>query len=542
MKLTKFFAPEKVERDTHSEQVARCELIATGFFAEHEIPFSVADHFWDMMRHAAPDSELIKSAAARRTKLAYLMTEGLATEEKNRISALLRDRKFSLMIDESTDQSVKQVMALVVRVFDPESKKTQDLLLDLVEPRDGTARGLFDSMMEALEAAGVDKTGIIGLGADNCSTMMGANGGVRALLQDVVPGLFVMGCVCHSLALCTGHAARCLPSWLEMLVKDIASYMSRSPKRRDALSLVQEAVNAPCHQIPKVAMTRWLSRGAVLQRILEQWEPLTLFFRSEAITVEGKENRAAEISFRLEEQGTKHVLLFAHFIIKKVDALNLLFQSEDFQLHHLHRKMSEGYRALLSLYVRPDILESVPLHAIDPEDTAVCKAIEDINLGGRCESLLLEQPLREGERKMRLDALEFLERLCGQIKRRFDMDPNGTLARLCALDPAVAMLEANDKNRPQTLAPLMVRFKHLVPEEKRDDLDDEWCELPVALATDKTQLTPPVFWAEVAELKDAADEPRFPTLTKFTFDLMSLPHSTAAVERIFSQVSKAFNK
>ena len=77
--------------------------------------------------------------------------------------------------------------------------------------------------MESLEAAGVDKHGIIGLGADNCSTMMGTTGGVRALMEDVVPNLFVMGCVCHSLVLVTGHAARCLPSWLEMMVKDVAS-------------------------------------------------------------------------------------------------------------------------------------------------------------------------------------------------------------------------------------------------------------------------------------------------------------------------------
>ena len=248
VKLTKFFASQEKVGETHADRVARCEMIATGFFAEHDVPFLVADHFWEMLRHAAPDSDIIKSAAAKRTKMSYLMVHGLADEEKQRVSTLLKGRKYSVMIDESTDISVSQVMALVIRVYEPNEMKTLDLLLDLVEPRGGTAQGLFDAMMESLEMSGVDRDGIIGLGADNCSTMMGASGGVRALLEEVRPGLFVMGCVCHSLALCTGHAARCLPSWLEMFVKDIASYLSRSPKRRDALALVQEAVNAPCHK------------------------------------------------------------------------------------------------------------------------------------------------------------------------------------------------------------------------------------------------------------------------------------------------------
>ena len=165
--------------------------------------------------------------------------------------ALLGGRKYSVMI-EATDISVSQVMALVVRVYDSQVLKTQDLLLDVVKPQSGTAEGLFKVMMASLEEAGIDSHGIIGLGADNGSTMMGTTGGVRALLEEVTPGLFVMGCICHSLALCTGHAAvRHLPTWLEMLVKDIADYLSRSPKRRDALALLQEAVSAPCHQIPR---------------------------------------------------------------------------------------------------------------------------------------------------------------------------------------------------------------------------------------------------------------------------------------------------
>ena len=275
-----------------------------------------------------------------------------------------------------------------------------------------------------------------------------------------------------------------------------------------------------------------------MQRLLEQWEPLRLFFCTEAISEEGKENRAADIAARFREPGTRHMLLFMHFVVKKVDMLNILFQSEEFQLHSLYRKMADGYRSLLSLYVKPEVLSSTRLHEVDPKDADACVPIHQIELGGRCESLLLEEPLRDGERQLRMDAPDFLQDLCGQMKQRFDMNPNGPIAQLKILDPSIAALEARDPKRPRSLAPVMVRFKHLLSEEERDELDDEWRNLPVAVVTEhvSSEQTPTAFWAAIGNLQNAVDKPRFPTLSSFVFRLMALTHSTAAVEMIFSQV------
>ncbi|XP_037073176.1 uncharacterized protein LOC119094205 [Pollicipes pollicipes] len=63
---------------------------------------------------------------------------------------------------------------------------------------------------------------------------MGASGGVRALLEEVVSGPFVMGCVCHSLALCTGHSVNWVKmaqtNWLK--VATIGSILERQLVRR----------------------------------------------------------------------------------------------------------------------------------------------------------------------------------------------------------------------------------------------------------------------------------------------------------------------
>ena len=100
-----FFQRKEAPSETHQAKVSRCELVVTSFFAEHGLSYVVADHFWKMSRHAAPDSELLKAASAGRTQMRYLMVHGLA-HEVSRVTKLCDGRKFSTMLDESTDISV----------------------------------------------------------------------------------------------------------------------------------------------------------------------------------------------------------------------------------------------------------------------------------------------------------------------------------------------------------------------------------------------------------------------------------------------------
>ena len=64
--------------------------------------------------------------------------------------------------------------------------------------------------------------------------------------------------------------------------------------------------------------------------------------------------------------GTKHILLFLKFILKKIDTLNFEFQSKEFRLHQVHRSISDEYRTILSLYIKETVLASMQLSEINP--------------------------------------------------------------------------------------------------------------------------------------------------------------------------------
>ena len=145
-------------------------------------------------------------------------------------------------------------------------------------------KGLFVSFKQLLEDTAIPFSNIVGFASDNCATMIGAQSGFQARLKKEIPSLFVLGCVCHSFALCANAATRRLPSWLEAFVKNVCFYFSRSSKRNVQFRLIQEVVQVHSHRVLKLSETRWLSREAVIERKLEQWDALKLFFQSESAT------------------------------------------------------------------------------------------------------------------------------------------------------------------------------------------------------------------------------------------------------------------
>lgn len=417
--IQSFFKP-KQDTVTLNDKIAKAEVLLAGFMAEHQMPYKQADHLTETLKVMFPECEVAQHMTMKRTKASYIIQEGIAHEERNEVAQICRKQKFSILIDECTDVSVSQVLAVVVRYFDVKTEEVVDALLDTVEVDDGSGEGLYKAVRILLEERGIPLTNIIGFGSDNCATMMGHNSGFQALLKKDLPSVFVLGCVCHSFALCSNYASKCLPSFLESFMKNVTSYFSRSSKRQNDFNLIQNAVKAADHQILKLSQTRWLSRGKVIERLLEQWDALKLYFQSEAIT--DKVDGPSGIYKVMTSEGTKHMLLFLNNILKKVDEMNTEFQTEAFRMHKLYKSICGVYRNILAMFIKDEVLDRENLSAIDPSDSKIYKDLKDIHLGGRCEAMLMTESLGKNESRFRSDCLKFLSELSCQIRKRFPLE------------------------------------------------------------------------------------------------------------------------
>lgn len=537
IKMQQFFSKKKTAEDPQDE-VATAELLLSAFMAEHGMPFHQAEHLSELVKKMFPKCEVAQKMSMKKTKASYVMQEGIAFEERQEIAKICKENKFSIMIDESTDVSVSQVLAVMIRFFDKTKCKVTDALLDMIEVDDPSAEGLYKAVKELFASKGIPFTNIIGLACDNCSTMMGVNNGFQALLKKDIPSVFILGCICHSFALCSSHACAHLPSYLEEFLRNVCCYFSRSSKRQHEFSLIQEVVHSPKHKMLKLSQTRWLSRNQVISRILEQWDALQLFFQAESKT--NKFDGAAHIYQTMTNRGTKHMLLFLNYILGKVDRMNCEFQSEYFRLSVVYTTIAAEYRSILGMFVKPEVLELEKLSQINPEDVSLHMNLEHICLGGRCDTFLLKEPLGDNEKRFRHYCKRHLVELCVQMRKRFPFDEENVLALLNVLDPKVAL---SSQRRIRTIPKLAVHFPNLVKEEELDSLQEQWEDLFHARSSLQylTQ-SATCFWHELLGITDGNDQPKFDLLSKFMCNLLVLPHSSASVERLFSQMNSIKTK
>ncbi|KAJ8928480.1 hypothetical protein NQ314_018961 [Rhamnusium bicolor] len=174
------------------------------------------DHLPKLIRHICPDSEVAKSLKCSRTKATSLTKYRLAKEQLEIISRKLKQTKFSLILDETTDISTEKSLALVVRFFD-----------------EGVVKDRFFGVGYTLD-------NLLGLAADNAAVMMGQLTGVQARFKDRLPNLFVLGCgVSFFFIYVPSAAAKKLPRSLEDFVRNIYNYFSNSSQRLSKLKKCQ---------------------------------------------------------------------------------------------------------------------------------------------------------------------------------------------------------------------------------------------------------------------------------------------------------------
>ncbi|RUM29380.1 MAG: hypothetical protein DSY42_06665 [Aquifex sp.] len=382
------------------------ELRLAGFIAEHDLPMSIADHLPKLMKTVCKDSKIAEKIKCGRTKVTGMLTNVTGKESHEQLLGLLREHKFSLIVDESTDKGCVKHLCMVARVIDNDS--VRDFFLTLIPLKDATAQTLYNSVVKFFTENNISyKEHLIGFTADGANSMLGAHNSLSALLKADVPHLFIMKCICHSFALCASNACLKLPRSVEDLARDIYSYFNCSPKRIGELEEFQVFTNVKPHKILHPCQTRWLSLHMVVSRLLEQYEALKLYFIN-AVMVD-RFIATETILQRLSNPFTRLYYLFLDFVLPIFNNINKLMQSESTQVHVLYHSVSCALRTVLDCYMRESYLSKTPLKQIKFRDPGNFKPLEEMYLGVKVGTELRSRQYdRQDVNSFRKSCLDFL--------------------------------------------------------------------------------------------------------------------------------------
>lgn len=477
-------------------------------------------------QHIFNKDELARNLKLKTTKLRSIVVDVFGMYTKNKIVSEMRCRPFSILVDESTDQSKCKNLCIVVKYFFGGCVRTQ--VLDLVELEADGATGinLYKTVKEVLTKHELSVENIVGFSSDNASSMTGKNEGVAAYLLKDNPNVFVLGCICHTAHLIASTAALTLPRICEDLLSMIYSYFSRSPKRQKILEEIQSWMKGIKHRIINPSKTRWLALHACIVRVLDQWDVLTNVFR--LAMVEDRTTTGELIFNELQNPCTKAYLQFLDHVLPNINNFNKLFQSEKPLIDRLYEESCRLVRLIGANFLKPNYLKENKLASLDLMNLDIYLPLSSVNIGTSAENGL-EGLTDSVKNEFRSRCLKYYKELMKNCLTRLPLKDT-FLKTVFILSPSVVL---NPSRHKINFAPIFEKFPFINQNAQQQYFiistyfnETEHKELKLKNIEQ--------FWSYLYDFKNFNDENPFIDICQLAIILLTLPHANADVERVFS--------
>ena len=494
-------------QETTSQAEGRLALVV----AEHT-SFLTIDHLSEACKKAFYDSIATKNLKLHRTKCRNIIVNVLVPHFRKILREDVGDSHYSILIDESTDITVTKLLGVVMRYFSKSLERIVSTHLGLVNVEDGCAQSIVNAIKQLLHSMKLNTNKLLGIGVDNAS---GLNNGVYQLAKREfhLPCLVMVRCVCHSIQLAISHAAEeSLPRNVDFMIKETYNWFSHSTKRQATYKALYETLNNGKQplKLTRVCDTRWVSMEPAVVRILNQWEELKLHFE---VVRSSEKCYTAEMLFNMySDKVNKLYLIFLRSILQDVQQTVKVFQGENVDPTKLLADLTH-----LILATSKRVL--TPSAKIDPLTQDISEYVDTrAYLGYQFETNCSMSNLpEESQCMLRYRCSAFVVKLCTELRSRLP-DNFETLEKMSLFSVASSC--------ERTIVDLAASFGYSSSmNELYSGVNHCWQETASTVK----------FWNEVCHYKDV-------DLCQLAISILSLPHSNAEVERLFSQLNLVKSK
>nr|XP_042906662.1 zinc finger BED domain-containing protein 5-like [Parasteatoda tepidariorum] len=514
-------------------KVIRAEALFTNFILEHNLPIAVADHARPLFKKMFQDSDTAAKYGCARTKTTAIIN-CLATNTGNELTNILKTTKFSLATDASNSHSSDKIFPLIVGIIDDARITTRLLSLAKLNG-DATGQNMFQLLHEELSKRSIPWSNCIAFSCDNASSMIGKHKGLTKYLLEKNSKMIINKCACHLLHLAAKKGAKELPLNVEDFLIDVFYYFKKSSKRIEAFKACQIFCDLDNHKILKYVATRWLSLLNVIERFLEQWDSLSLFFQNE----DGTSEKCRKIKKMFLDPRTKLYLLFLESVLPLFCSVNVLLQSEEPLIHCLRRELEMLLTKLIARYISPvSVKEAKSIRTIEFSNRKRQKLNEDLVIGCKTRQFLKENSLTEDVvSAFYLSVRNFYSLSCKYISEKFPLE-----------DAALLNAEVADINlRLEKSFSAINYFVDLFCEDFSDlqkgALEEEFALYQIDNFSEDVikNNKPAEVWSMIEKIKDQKGCLKYNILPIVMKRILLIPHSNVPCERLFSLVRKNQN-
>jgi len=213
--------PKSDEKKKYETDVKRAEIKLSAFFANNNVAFQVVDMLTPVLKDIFPDSKIAQGIQLHRKKCTTIISNVIAPVEIEETIQIIRKCPFSVLIDESTDICTQKFLCVLVHYVHPEYGTVHTRLLELVgiDATDCSAINMYEDFKKCINSKQIPISNLIGVASDGANVMIGKNNSFFSHLQNDLPSLVLMQCICHSAALVASKAAEKLPRSPEDLIR-----------------------------------------------------------------------------------------------------------------------------------------------------------------------------------------------------------------------------------------------------------------------------------------------------------------------------------
>ena len=321
--------------------------------AQHNVPLSLADHLSPLIRDIF-DGSTAEGYACAKTKTSCILNRAVAPLFKNELISAMASIPYALSVDGSNDTGLEKINLLTVRIFDEENGKVNMRFLDMcitTGDKAATAEVIFNKINSVLHEHNIPWDNCVGVGVDNCSVNMGRHNSIMTRIRGVNSRVYFMGCPCHIAHNAASNAADFLRKDtkfdVEELLIDIFFWFDKSTKRKSSLQEYCCFCDIEYRKIIKHVSTRWLSLLTAIERVLKQFSGLKSYFMSESFS----QARFIRLGDNFSNPMTEIYLLFYQSVLPIFTCFNLLLQREDPCIHLVFDQCEKLLSKLMGRFV-----------------------------------------------------------------------------------------------------------------------------------------------------------------------------------------------